>query len=126
MPQATQLVLSDDQSNSVNFDPNNIDRNGTAHFLADSDGQLNLSDHLALSVNRSLNATSKSSIKLETIKSQSVDGLTVPAGKAIFEGTFKFPSNFTSADRAYAYALLTSALSNANVSATLRDLKAQY
>lgn len=127
MPQAKQIVLTDNNTTSVNFDPNNIDRNGMAHFLADPTGQINLADHLALQVSRSpSSSTAKASLKLEAIKTQEVDGLTVPAGKAIAELTIKYPASFTTDDRARALALLTSALDNADVKEVLRDLKAVF
>jgi hypothetical protein len=127
MPQAKQIVLTDDQSSEISFDPNNIDRNGVAHFLADSTGQLNLAEHLALSVTRSPSSvTAKASLKLETVKTQTSDGIELPVGKAICELNIKFPSTYTTGDRARTVALLQSAFSNSDVKEVLTDLKSVF
>jgi len=126
MPQAKQIVLNNDTTD-INFNPNNIDRNGVAHFLSAGDGQLDLSHHLSLGVTRSSGSkTAKATMKIEVIKPQTVDGLMVPSGKAIFEAEIKFPSHFTTEDRAGAYALIKSAFANSDVADVMSELQSIY
>lgn len=128
MPQAANIVLTDALAGSQTFEPTNIARNGDAHFYNFVDGQPNLNDHLMLSANRTNTSTTKSVIKLETIKSivDANSGESIPSGKAIMELTVKMPTHFTQADRDDAYAQFESALADPLVLSVVKDGRAAY